>query len=136
MKMIPVVSILPIPCLLKFAPLKIARIKVKDELLTAETDTGEEINFHLTDAPTEKSNEEEKAEVLEKDVEVVKDAKTPDSQAIQLRIPYNNGYGDFCFGRWANRPQKSLWTGGPLDQACWERESCGAIVPELDGFQR
>jgi hypothetical protein len=38
------------------------------------------------------------------------------------RIPYNNGYRDFCFGRWADRPKTSL-KGNFYTKKFWEREA-------------
>ncbi|CZR50181.1 uncharacterized protein PAC_00053 [Phialocephala subalpina] len=57
-------------------------------------------------------------------------------EAKHSRIPYDNGYGDFCFGRWASRERKSSWDGTIQDQKFWEDGSNGTIVPELGGFKR
>lgn len=51
------------------------------------------------------------------------------------RIPYNNGYGDFCFGRWANRPKTTL-IGNVYSHKFWEKGSNGAQIAELNGFVR
>lgn len=52
-------------------------------------------------------------------------------EEVLPHIPYDNGFGDFCFGRWATRPGRLLH-----DLAYWQAGSNGAKVIELDGFQR
>ncbi|KAE8442844.1 hypothetical protein EG329_002816 [Mollisiaceae sp. DMI_Dod_QoI] len=56
--------------------------------------------------------------------------------SVPPRVPYNNGYGDFCFGRWASRPKKSAWDGTSYSQQFWEDGSNGIEVPELGDFRR
>ncbi|KAF8860770.1 hypothetical protein BDZ45DRAFT_740911 [Acephala macrosclerotiorum] len=48
---------------------------------------------------------------------------------------YNNGYGDFCFGRWANRPTPSI-SHLKVHERYWEAGSNGIEVSEVNGFKR
>ncbi len=45
------------------------------------------------------------------------------------RISYNNGFGDFCFGRLCDRPQG-------YDNKFWRQGSNAIPVVELDSFER
>ncbi|CZR50180.1 uncharacterized protein PAC_00052 [Phialocephala subalpina] len=51
-------------------------------------------------------------------------------------VRYNNGYGDFCFGRWTNRSTGSSYYRKVYDQQYWEKGSNGVTVPELNGFKK
>jgi hypothetical protein len=53
-------------------------------------------------------------------------------QHPKSRIPSNSGYGDLCFGRWANHPGN--WTSRVT--TTWEKDSNAAVVTELGGFKR
>lgn len=59
------------------------------------------------------------------------------SQLVLGALVYNNGYGDFCMGRYKDHALSSgislRYDDGSLD---WETGSYGAPVKELDGFVR
>lgn len=70
---------------------------------------------------------------------------TPDGQLVSTQallpkqVPYNNGFGDFCFGR---RARLRSWScdlnTGPhsCNYKGWEIGSYGVKVLEIGGFQR
>ncbi|KAF8866959.1 hypothetical protein BDZ45DRAFT_719956 [Acephala macrosclerotiorum] len=68
--------------------------------------------------------------------EVIEEVLPKTNLEPHTRVPYNNGYGDFCFGRWASRPTGSKSTSLPNDVQYWMKGSAGNVVSELNGFER
>ncbi|KUJ18546.1 uncharacterized protein LY89DRAFT_780599 [Mollisia scopiformis] len=100
-------------------------------------DTGQEPNLQTMNTNTNNPPPESEANgQTEVERDKLDDEKSSSEQLMPARIPYNNGYGDFCFGRWALRRRVCDWTGTVQDQEFWEKGSNGVVVPELDGFKR